>query len=83
VPRGGPRAIEQFDGGAVVLMFADWGLSWRWETLRDHGASWDYDGYQPHITVTLNVGDVDLTKVTPYRGRIVLGPEIFAEITEN
>lgn len=83
VPRGGPRAIETLDGGAVVLLFADWNLSWRWESLCEQGASWDHDSYQPHISLTYDPGEVDLAKVTPYRGRIVLGPEIFAEVDEN
>lgn len=81
IPSGGPRVIEQFGGGAVVLAFASTILSWRHEQIkRDAGASWDFPDYQPHITLTYSPGDIDLDAVTPYRGRIVLGPEIFEEV---
>ena len=45
------------------------------------GASHDYPDYQPHISLT---GEpVNLDGVEPYRGEIVLGPEVFAEVDEG
>ncbi|WP_438802171.1 hypothetical protein, partial [Enterobacter hormaechei] len=41
----------------------------------------DYPDYTLHISLTK--ATVDLSKVEPYRGRIVLGPEIFEEIRED
>lgn len=83
VAPGGPRQVEQFGGGAVVLAFQSSDLQWRHEQIRDAGASWDFPEYSPHITITYDPGDVDLESVTPYRGKIELGPEIFEEINED
>jgi hypothetical protein len=58
-------------------------LSWRHEDIKRAGASWDHPQYQPHITISWKAADVDLEKVEPYRGKIVLGPEIFEPINEN
>lgn len=77
---GGPRVVEPLGSeGAVVLMFASSDLYWRNRDMREKGASWDYEDYQPHVTITYK-GDVDLGNVKPYTGKIVLGPEIFEEI---
>lgn len=84
VPPGGARVVEELgDEGAVVLMFSSAELAWRWRGFKDAGASWDYDDYQPHVTLSYSKGAVDLKKVEPYRGKIVLGPEIFEEINTN
>ncbi|GFO81792.1 MAG: hypothetical protein A49_14190 [Methyloceanibacter sp.] len=77
---GGPRLVEKFDGGAVVLLFKSRDLEWRHESIRSAGASWDYEDYQPHITITRELGDLDLDTVEPYQGEIVLGPELFEEV---
>ena len=80
---GGPRMIEVFGEGAVVLAFSSSDLAWRHMALREIGASWDWPEYQPHITITYASGDVDVSKIEPYRGEIVLGPEIFEPIKLN
>ena len=80
---GGPRLIEVFGGGAVVLQFSSSELGWRHMSIREAGASWDWPDYQPHITITYEAGDVDLSKIEPYRGAIDLGPEIFAEVKDS
>lgn len=84
VPAGGPRVVEPLgDKGAVVLTFASADLTWRNARMRELGASWDYPEYQPHVTITYDGGDVDLEAVEPFRGRLVFGPEIFEELTDN
>lgn len=80
---GGPRLIEQFGEGAVVLAFNSSDLSWRHMALREIGASWDWPEYQPHITITYSAEGVDISKVEPYRGEIVLGAEIFKPLKLN
>ncbi len=82
---GGARLVEQLgDKGAVVLLFNSSELAWRHEAIRrDAGASWDWPEYQPHVTITYSGGDLDLSKVEPYRGKLVFGPEIFEEINED
>lgn len=76
---GGTRSIDQF-GDAVVLCFATNRLQERWQEFRDEGASWDFDSYKPHITITYEAIPAD---VEPYRGELILGPEIFSEVEEN
>lgn len=86
VPPGGMRMVERLGRGgeAVVLMFTSSALCWRHESIEAGGASHDWPDYQPHVTI--KVGGVsreeDLTKIEPYRGRIVLGPEIFEEVRQ-
>ncbi|MBL4699786.1 MAG: DUF1073 domain-containing protein [Phycisphaeraceae bacterium] len=83
VEEGGPRLIEQFGDDAIVLIFAASELNWRHEQAERAGASFDFPEYQPHITITYDKGDVDIARIEPYRGKIVLGPEIFDEINED
>jgi hypothetical protein len=71
------------DEGAVVLGFSDPGLHRRWQALCDQGASWDFDGYQPHVTITYSGGAMKLESITPYAGPIALGPECFEEVDEG
>lgn len=81
IAEGGPRAVEPLGGMAAVLLFASSQLSWRHEEIRKAGASHDFPDYTPHISLTKT--PVDLSRVEPYRGRILLGPEIFEELTED
>ncbi|MBH1873556.1 DUF1073 domain-containing protein [Stenotrophomonas maltophilia] len=81
IPEGGPRAVEPLGGMSAVLLFASSQLSWRHESIIRAGGSHDYPAYTPHISLTK--APIDLTKVEPYRGRIVLGPEIFEEVRED
>lgn len=80
--RGGERSLERF-GDAVVLRFESPKLEGRWQEFIDDGASWDHDGYKPHVTISWNAPDLDLDKVVPYRGPIVLGAEEFAPVKED
>ena len=81
---GDKRSVETLgDEGAVVLKFSSKALQVRWQQYRDAGASWDYDGYQPHITLTYDGQGVDLSKVEPYRGAIVLGAETQEALNED
>ncbi|TZG25591.1 anti-CBASS protein Acb1 family protein [Sphingomonas montanisoli] len=78
---GGPRVVEPLGDRTAVLLFASTDLSWRNMSIREAGASWDHPDYQPHISLT---GEpVDVSTIEPYRGKIVLGPEVFEEIREG
>lgn len=80
---GGARLIEKFDGGAVVLLFASSELSWRHESIKHKGASWDWPEYQPHVTIAYEGAPDDLDSIEPYRGKLIFGPEIFEEVDED
>jgi len=83
VSAGGARLIEQFDGGAVVLLFNSSTLSWRHEEMVRNGASHDFPEYQSHVTITYDPGEVDVAQIEPYRGELRFGPEIFEELDED
>lgn len=82
VTPGGPRVVEPLGPkGAIVLLFNSAVLQWRHQDLHSVlGLTSDYPKYQPHITITYDPGELDLSTVEPYTGKIVLGPEIFEEI---
>ncbi|WP_152045491.1 phage portal protein [Aureimonas psammosilenae] len=82
IAAGGPRVMEQF-GEASVLLIPGRSLKWRHEEIREAGASWDHPEYQPHITISYGGAPADLSKVKPYQGEIVLGPEIFEPLDED
>lgn len=77
---GGVRIVEPLGDGTAVLLFTSSRLTWRHQQIINAGASWDYDDFQPHISLTGE--DVDLSNVESYRGPIKLGPERFEEIRE-
>lgn len=78
---GGPRVVEALGNeGAQVLHIASMELSARHHWIvHSCGATHDFVDYQPHITISYTPHP-DLRVVEPYRGKIVLGPEIFEEI---
>lgn len=78
IPEGGPRVVEPLGGMTAVLMFASGQLYWRHKEILEAGAVHGFEDYQPHISLTKTT--VDLSKVEPFRGKIVLGPEIFEEV---
>lgn len=80
---GGERSLKQFGLGAVVLTLESPTLASRWAELIGLGASWDHPEYRPHVTLTYEPGDLDLSAVIPFEGEIVLGPEVFAEVKED
>jgi len=82
--KGGERSVERLgDKGAIVLRFESLPLTQRWGSFCAAGASWDFSGYIPHISITYDGADVDLSKVQPYYGDIVFGPEQMGEIVED
>lgn len=89
IPPGGARLVERLGPSAVVLLFTSAELSYRHEEVRRQGALFDYDYYQPHITIhnisedSVNEGVFDFSSIQPYKGEIILGPEIFEEINDS
>lgn len=84
ISAGGPRQMEEFgdDGKYKALLITASELVWRHKAIIEAGASWSWPEYQPHISIQIG-GDVDLSKVQPYQGKIILGPEIFEELREG
>lgn len=83
-PGNPPREVMPLgDKGAVVLKFDSPALYDRWRFFVDAGAQWAYATFQPHITITYDGKGVDLSKVEPYAGAIILGREKFAEVDSD
>lgn len=84
ISEGGPRQMERLgdDGRYIALLITANELVWRHREIKEAGADWDWPDYQPHISIQIG-GDVDLSKVEPYQGKIVLGPEIFEEVRKD
>lgn len=74
---GGPRALERFNEGAVVLQFASYALESRHREMIEAGGSHDWPEFLPHITLSYQAGDIDLAALVPYSGELRFGPEIF------
>lgn len=75
VVRGGKRSVSPLgDKGAVVLKIESIDLTQEWLEHRRMGASYDYESYIPHVTITYDSGVIDPSKIEPYMGDIVLGP---------
>jgi hypothetical protein len=78
--------LDQFGGikPATVLLFSSSSLCWRHEDMVSKGASHDFDDYVPHITLTYDApADLDVSKIEPYQGELVFGPEIFSAIADD
>lgn len=71
------------DGSAIVLRFSSSDLHHRWREFRAAGASWDFPGYKPHVSITYDGAGMDLSKIKPFDGELRFGPEVFAEINPN
>lgn len=89
IKQGGPRMHDIFGPGlesrALVLMFTASSLSYRHMRIRELvGATVSYEDYQPHITLTYHPAPgLDPSSLEPWRGEIVLGPEIFEAPNED
>lgn len=82
--KGGIRTVKKLgDKAAVVLSYQSNLLLDRWTQIRSLGASWDWDDYTPHITITYLGADFSLDTVVPYPGPIVLGPEKWSKLNTN
>lgn len=83
LPPGGPRVVERLGPKFLVQHFASGDLGWRFQQLVDFGVRPKFSDPQWHITIAAPPADYDASALTPYTGRIVLGPEIFEEIVED
>jgi hypothetical protein len=76
------RKVQQF-GDAVVLTFESPLLAEDHQELRDAGASYDFDKYQPHVTISWEKPPKDVEEIEPFQGTLDFGPEIFQPINDD
>lgn len=78
------RSVECLgDKGAVVLLFPSTLITARHAQFRSAGCSWDFPSFHPHVTITYNGADVDLSHVKPFHGPLRFGSEVFSEVDED
>lgn len=79
-------AIKEWDGNftkfdifpseeenALVLKYDCHELSERFdEIVKKYGATWDHDQFDPHITLSYNIGDLDISQLPKYDGPIII-----------
>lgn len=70
------------DKGAIVMRVDSPKLTSRWQHFIQKGASWDYEGYQPHITITYMPG-TEAARFVPFPGTIMLGKERFQKLSSD
>ena len=51
--------------------------------IKRAGASWDYPGYKPHVTITYKGPSPSLSDIKSYDGDLIFGPERFQEVEED
>lgn len=83
LPAGGAERTVAYLGEnkALVLHLGDKEserLRQRWQQYRDAGASWDYENYKPHITLSYkeDFSDEQLAAMKPYNGNLLFGEEV-------
>jgi hypothetical protein len=76
----GLREVKALGPDAVVLTVSSPKLHDRWAEWLNAGASWDFPEYTPHITITFDAKDIDLSKVQPFTGVLVFGPELYSAL---
>jgi hypothetical protein len=89
--RGGARSVNLlgFRGYDLVLSFASPELVARWRQICDAGASWNWPGYQPHVTLAYDLpasslpSAETLAAIEPYAGPLLFGPERFALVKDG
>ena len=61
------------DENALVLKYECHELSERFdEIISEYDATWEYPSFIPHITLSYNIGDLDIKKLPKYDGPIVI-----------
>ena len=68
-------------GNANVLKFVSPILEKRWNYFIEHGASYDFDTYIPHMSFAYDSGQ-SVKNIKPFMGELYFGPEVFDTINE-
>lgn len=83
VSYGTRQVLPLGDKGAVVLKYRCPFIEQRWKEFCDGGCSWDWPTFKPHVTITYSGQHIDLSKINPFSGTLIFGPEEFRELDED
>ncbi len=65
----------------LVMLISAPTLEARFEQLmREHEATYDFPTYRPHITLSYNIGEWDITRLPVFQERILLGQEFTKDL---
>jgi hypothetical protein len=76
------RTMKQF-GEAFVMTFYSIDLERRHAEILRSGASYDFDTYIPHITISYHAPKNSINNIKPYQGPLVFGPEMLKPVDLN
>lgn len=77
--------LKLFGQNKEILVLALKGysrLNASFEYYHERGCSFDYDEYQPHVTIDYDF-DGDVSMIKPYNGTLLLSKEIMEEIQDT
>lgn len=82
---GGYDIFQTQDGQNCLVILIDCPelMARNKEITDEHGATSDYDEYHPHITLSYNVGDLDVDKLPDYTYTIVIDHEYYQPLKEG
>lgn len=85
IGRGGMRMIDNFgpDKDMLVLLFSSTSLTSRHRQIYDATrGSWDWNEYQPHITIASGPQQKKLDPKQAYQDTLEFGPEVWEEVKD-
>ena len=76
--------FDSDDDRALVLKYDCYELHDRWQKIIDkYGATWKWPNFHPHITLSYNIGDMDISNLPPYEGPIKIICEYNNDLDEG
>lgn len=69
------RDRKSGNNSLVMVLDCDELIEHHTEYMDQYGASWDFPTYIPHITLSYDIGDFDVSKLPPYDGDIIADHE--------
>lgn len=79
----GKKVRHLGSNGAVVLTINAPVFKERWNQAEQLGSKSPWSESLPHITITYDAQDVDVTAIEPYVGGLMFGPELHADLNES
>jgi hypothetical protein len=75
--------IHSFGEKDIVMKFDSKELYYDWEYYMMCGCSYDFEKYQPHVSIKYVGKPVDISKIEPFNDILIFGPELLEELDLN
>ncbi len=53
------------------------------QLMKEHGGTWDHDKYNPHITLSYDIGDMDISTLPPFKDKLNIVQEFGHDLDLN